>query len=130
RLVDVVDEDAEMVQPGVVHALADLVALKAQDGEVDGAVADVVAVSQRSVIAADELEIERLAVEIGHRVRVFAGDGEVAQLGHGRFSPPYSAASLSGAGSGSAPAQPCSAMSNSTPSGPKNFFSKYPAWCP
>ncbi len=71
-----------MVQPGVIHPLADLVALEAQDREVDGAVADVVAVSQRPVIAAHELEIERLAVEIGHRVGVFAGDGEVAQLGH------------------------------------------------
>ena len=36
----------------------------------------------------------------------------------------YSAASLILTGSGSAPAQPCSAMSNRMPSGPKNFFSK------
>src|SRR5262249_28795741 len=31
RLVEILDEDAEMVQPGVVHALADLVGLEAQD---------------------------------------------------------------------------------------------------
>src|SRR5207248_10721681 len=122
RAVEILDEDAEMVQTGVVHALSDLVGLEAQDREVDRAVADVVAVSERPVAAAHHLEVEGLDIEIGHRVRVFAGDGDVAQLGHG--CPPYSAAALVGTGSGSAPAQPCSAMSNKTPSGPKNFFSK------
>src|SRR5207245_72584 len=99
------------------HAAADLVGLEAQDRQVDRAVAQMMAIGERPVIRAHDLEVERLAIEIGHRVRVLGGDGDVAQLGHG--SPlPYSAACLTGAGSGSAPAQPCSAMSNSRCSGP------------
>src|SRR5947209_2522869 len=121
-LVDILDQDAEMVQPGVIHALADLLGLEAKNRKSDSAFADVMAVGDRTVAAAHHLEVEDLDIAIGHRVRVFAGDGDVAQLGHG--CPPYSAAALVGTGSGSAPAQPCSAMSNKTPSGPKNFFSK------
>ena len=47
-----------MVQPGVIHALADLVGLEAQDRQVDRAVAEVMAVGERPVIAAHDLEIE------------------------------------------------------------------------
>ena len=100
-----------MVQPGIVHALADLVGLEAQHGEIDRAVAQMMAVGERTVTGAHHLEIERLAIEIGHRVRVLGGDRDVAQLGHARASP-IPAACFTGAGSGSAPAQPCSAMSN------------------
>ena len=109
-----------MVQPGVVHAPADLVGLEAQDRQIDRAVAQVVAIGERPVVRADDLEVERLDIEIGHRVGVFRGDGEVAKLGHFdlRLLVGYSAASLSGAGNGSAPAQPCSAMSNRMCSGP------------
>jgi hypothetical protein len=123
RIVDILDEDAEMMEPGVIHAAADLVGLEAQDGEVDRAVAQMMAVGERAVVRANDLEIERLDVEIGHRVGVLGGDGDVAQFCHGAGSP-YSAACLTGVGSASAPAQPCSAMSNRTRSGPKNFFSK------
>src|SRR6266403_2161905 len=106
-----------MVQPGVVHAPAELVGFEAQDGKVDRAVAQMMAVRERAVVRADDLEVERLDIEIGHRVGVLGGDGDVAQLCHDRGSP-YSAASLTGTGSASAPAQPCSAMSNRTRSGP------------
>jgi hypothetical protein len=86
RLVDVLDQDAKMMEAGVIHALADLVGLEAQDRQVDRAVADVVAIGERSIAGAHQLKVERLHIEIGHRIRVFAGDGEVAQLGHDGLS--------------------------------------------
>src|SRR4029079_7207708 len=113
----VLDQDAEMVQPGVVHAAADLVGLEAQQREVDRAVAQVMAIGERPVIRAHQLEVERLHVEIRHRVGVLARNGEVAKLCHD-LCPAYSAACLTGSGSASAPAQPCSAMSNRMCSGP------------
>src|SRR6185312_10846904 len=87
-LFHVLDQDAEMVQPGVVHAFADLVALEAQNRQVDRAVAQMVPVGERPVTRAHDLEVECLAVEIGHRVRVLGGDGDVAELGHICFSSP------------------------------------------
>ena len=45
------------MEAGVIHPLADLVALKAQDRQVDRTVAEVVAVGEGPVIGADELEI-------------------------------------------------------------------------
>ena len=39
------------------------------------------AVSEWSVIRANDLEIERLDIKVGHRVGVFEVDGEVAQFG-------------------------------------------------
>src|SRR5262245_11627793 len=114
RGLDVLDEDAEMVQPAVVEPLADLVRLESQDRQIDRAVAQVITIGERAVGLADFLEIERLFVELRHPVGVFRGNRNVAQLGHAG----YSAASLTGAGSGSAPAQACSAMSKRTRSGP------------
>src|SRR5262249_40023932 len=107
-----------MVQPGVVEALADLVGLEPQYRQVDGAVAQVIAISERAVGLADLLEIERLFIEFGHRVRVLCGDRDVTELRHSRLLVSYSAASLTWAGSGSLPAQGCSAMSKRTRSGP------------
>src|SRR6516162_5289947 len=52
-LSDVFDENAEMVQAGVVEALAELVGLEAQDRQVDRPVAEMVAVGQRPVGLAD-----------------------------------------------------------------------------
>src|SRR3954463_3802016 len=46
-LLDVVDQDAEMVQPGEIHATADLIGLEAQDRQIDRAVADVMTIGQR-----------------------------------------------------------------------------------
>src|SRR5271155_3493403 len=137
ELLDVVDEDAEMVQAGIVETLADLVGLEPQDRQINRPVAQVIAIGERPVGLADLLEVERLLVELGHRIGVLGGNGDVTQLGHTqllflRQHPPppslkglvgegrvnYSAASLISAGSGSAPAQACSAMSNRTRSGP------------
>ena len=40
------------------------------------------AVGEHAVGPADLDEIERLLIELGHRLRVFGGDRDVAQLGH------------------------------------------------
>src|SRR5208283_4650056 len=113
RLLDILDQHAEMMQPGVVHIPDELVGLEPQDRQIDRAVAQMVAIGERSVVRADDLEVKRLYIEIGHRVRILGGDGDVAQFGHYSLlrGCGYSAASLTSAGSGSAPAQPCSAMS-------------------
>src|ERR1700730_772532 len=119
--VDVLDQDAEMVQAGVIQALAELVGLEPQDRQVDRAVAQMMPISERPIVRADDLEVESLYIEIGHRVRILGGDGNVTKLGH-RGSPlsiaDYSAACFRSTGSGAQPAQGCSAMSKSTRSGP------------
>jgi hypothetical protein len=45
--LDILDQDAEMVQAGVIQAFAELVGLEPQDRQVDRTVAQMVAVSQR-----------------------------------------------------------------------------------
>src|SRR5262249_8077731 len=49
----------------------------------EGAVAEEHPVGEDAVGPADLDEIERLLVELGHRLRVFGGDRDVAELGHG-----------------------------------------------
>src|SRR5215469_9052748 len=147
---DVVDEDAEVVQAGIVEPFADLVGFEPEDRQVDRSVAQMITVGERPVGLTHFLEVECFLVELCHRIRVFGSNGNVTQFGHFPFpSHPsfprkwgpehaarrpwirfrgndgiksydpwiYSAASFTGAGSGSAPAQPCSAMSNNTRSG-------------
>src|SRR5260370_36182526 len=82
ELLDIVDADAEMMQAGIVEAFADLIGLEPQDRQIDGPVAQVIAVSERPVGLADLLEVERLLVELGHRIGILGGDGDVTQLGH------------------------------------------------
>src|ERR1700751_552825 len=82
NLVDVLDQDAEMMQAGIVEALADLVGLEPKDRQVDRPVAQMVAVGERSVALADLSEIKRLLVKLSHRVGIFGGDGDVTKLGH------------------------------------------------
>ncbi len=77
ELLDVIDQDTEMVQSGVVETLADLVGLEPEDRQVDGSIAQMVAIGERSVALADLLEIERLFVELGHRVGILRGDRDV-----------------------------------------------------
>src|SRR5580693_5589527 len=82
ELLDVVDEDAEMVQAGIVETLADLVGLKPQDRQIDRPIAQMITVGEWPVGLADLLEIERLLIELGHRIGVFGGNGDMTQLGH------------------------------------------------
>src|SRR4029077_5094047 len=71
-----------MVQAGVIQALAELVGLEPQDRQVDRAVAQMVAIGERPIVRADDLEVESLYIEVGHRVRILRGDGNVTKLGH------------------------------------------------
>ena len=81
-LVDILDEDPEMVQAGVVQTFAELVGLKPQDRQVDRAVAQMVTISQGPIVRADDLEVESLYIEVSHRIGIFSGDGNVTKLGH------------------------------------------------
>src|SRR5438477_10238536 len=60
ELLDVVDQDAEMVQAGIVEALADLVGLESQDRQIYRPVTQVIAISERPVGPSDLLEVEQL----------------------------------------------------------------------
>ena len=71
-----------MVQAGIIETLADLVGLEPQDRQIDRPVAQMIAIGERPVGLADLLEIERLLIELGHRIGVLGGDGDVTQLGH------------------------------------------------
>jgi hypothetical protein len=71
-----------MVQAGIVETLADLVGLEPQDRQIDRPVAQVIAVSERPVALADLFEIEGFLIELGHRIGVLGGNGDVTQLGH------------------------------------------------
>ena len=71
-----------MVQAGVIQALAELVGLEPQDRQVDRAVAQMMPISERPIVRADDLEVESLYIEVGHRVRILGGDGNVTKLGH------------------------------------------------
>jgi hypothetical protein len=62
ELLDVVDQDAEMVQAGVVETFADLVGLEPQDRQIDRAVAQVVA------IFAKPLQSRRISLTSAFRV--------------------------------------------------------------
>jgi len=42
----------------------------------------VIAVSERPVALADLFEIEGFLIELGHRIGVLGGNGDVTQLGH------------------------------------------------
>src|SRR5438132_11904611 len=81
-LVDILDEDAEMVQAGVVETLAELVGLELEDRQVEGAVAEENAVGEHALWPPDDLEVKRLHVELRHLLRILCGDGDVAQLRH------------------------------------------------
>src|SRR5204862_6078179 len=69
ELLDIVDQDAEMVQASIVETLADLVGLEPQDRQIDRPVAQMIAIGERPVGLADLLEVERLLVEISHSIR-------------------------------------------------------------
>jgi len=71
-----------MVQPGIVEALADLVGLEFEDRQIDRSVAQVVAIGERAVGLADFLEVESPLIELGHFIRVFCRDRDVAQFRH------------------------------------------------
>src|SRR5437868_10986461 len=73
--VDILDEDAEMVQAGVVETLAELVGLEPQDRQVDRAVAQVLAIGEGAVVRADDPEVDRFYLELAHRVGLLYSDG-------------------------------------------------------
>src|SRR5271155_2695667 len=83
KLVDILDEHAEMVDAAVVHALAELIGLEFEDRHVERAVAQEHAIGEHTIRPADFLEIKGLLVKFGHCFGVFGGDGDMAQLGHG-----------------------------------------------
>src|SRR6516164_1458410 len=83
--LDVPDEYAEMVQAGVVKASADLVGLEPQYRQIDRPVAQMIAISKRTVGLANLFEIERLFIELRHRVGVLRGDCDVTWFSHARF---------------------------------------------
>src|SRR6266851_532234 len=82
KFVDILDQDAEMMDAAEIHALAELVGLEFEDRHVERAVGQEHAVGERPVGPPDLLEIERLLVELGHRHRVLGGDRDMAELGH------------------------------------------------
>src|SRR6266849_4802281 len=82
KFVDILDQDAEMMDAAEIHALAELVGLEFEDRHVERAVGKEHAIGEHAVGPADLDEIERLFVELGHRFRVLGGDCDVAELGH------------------------------------------------
>src|SRR5437763_5401389 len=60
ELVDILDQDAEMMNAAEIHALAELVGLEFEDRHVQRAIAEEDAVGEVAVRPADFLEIERL----------------------------------------------------------------------
>src|ERR1700732_4651187 len=60
ELLDIFDQDSEMVHAGVVHALAELIALEFENRQVEGAVAEEHAIGKDPIRAAYLLEIECL----------------------------------------------------------------------
>src|ERR1700676_139482 len=65
EFVDILDQDAEMMNPAEIHALAELVGLEFEDRHVERAIAQKHAVGEHPVGPADLDEIERLLVELG-----------------------------------------------------------------
>ncbi len=87
EFLDVLDQDAEMVDAAIVDALAELVGLELEDRHVKRAVGQEHAVGEHAVGAADLDEIEGLLVELGHRLRVLGGDRDMAQFRHDPLLP-------------------------------------------
>ncbi len=87
EFLDILDQDAEMVNAPVIDALAELVGLEFQDRHVERAVRQEHAVGEHAVGAADLDEIEGVLIEIRHRLRVFGGDRDMAQLRHDPLLP-------------------------------------------
>src|ERR1043166_1093398 len=71
-----------MMNAAEIHALAELVGLEFEDRHVERAVAEEHAIGEVAVRPADFLEIKGFLVELGHRLGVFGGDRDVAELGH------------------------------------------------
>src|SRR6266567_4836141 len=82
EFVDILDQDAEMMNAAEIHALTELVGLEFEDRHVERAVGEEHAVGEHPVGPPDLDEIECLFVEFGHRYRVLGGDRDVAELGH------------------------------------------------
>src|SRR5947209_3783217 len=86
--VEIVDEDAEMMDADIVEPLPELVdVLELEDREIERPVAQVVApgdplVAVAAAGAADLLEVERLLVELGGLVRVVRRQRDVTDLRH------------------------------------------------
>src|SRR5438876_9989963 len=66
EFVDILDQDAEMMDAAEIHALAELVGLEFEDRHVQRAVAEEHAIGEHPVGPPNLDEIERLLVELGH----------------------------------------------------------------
>src|SRR6516165_8844996 len=71
-----------MVDAAKIHPLAELVGLEFEDRHVERAVAQEHAIGEHTVRPAHLYKIKSLLIEFGHRIWIFDGDGDVAQLGH------------------------------------------------
>jgi len=76
-----------MMDAAEIHALAELVGLEFEERDVERAVGEEHAVGEHPVGPADLDEIERLFVELGHRLGVLGGDRDMAKLGHDGLFP-------------------------------------------
>src|SRR6516165_8040656 len=82
ELFDILDQHPEMVDATKIHPFAELVGFEFEDRYVERSVAQEDAIGEHSVRPAHLHEIESLLIEFGHRIGVFGGDSDVAQLGH------------------------------------------------
>ena len=73
-----------MVDAAKIHSFAELVGLEFEDRHVERAVAQEHAIGEHAVRPAHLHEIEGFLVEFGHRLWIFGGDGDMAQLWHER----------------------------------------------
>src|SRR6516165_5604962 len=69
KLLNVLDQHAEMVDAAKIHALAELVGLEFENRHVECAVAQEHAVGEHAVRPPHLYEIEGVLIEFGHRVR-------------------------------------------------------------
>src|SRR6266436_2777195 len=85
EFADIFHQHAKMMDAAIVETLAELVGLEFEDRQVEGAVAQEDAIGKHPVRPSDLREVEGLLVELRHLLRIFRGDGDVTQLGHGNL---------------------------------------------
>src|SRR6516165_5907421 len=84
ELFDILDQYAEMVDAAKIHPFAELVGFEFENRHIERAVAQEHPIGEHAVRPAHLHKIESLLIEFGHRIWIFGGDGDMAQLGHGR----------------------------------------------
>src|SRR5262245_4885065 len=83
----IIDQHAEMMHAGEVHAFAELVGLELEDRDAERSVAEEVSLRKRAVRPrlADLLEAEGLLVELRRRFGIVGGNRNVPKLLHDRL---------------------------------------------